>query len=676
MEDTLKKKTKRDNDVEENEINESQKEKNDEEQIDSDEDLDLFNDEESSESTINEDDENFFWPKEVYKELKIIDLKEFQNLKSSFTFPETKSSDSLFKIRRLAIKYFNENKYNIEDIIQLDDTNPDIRKKYLQFLINILNKIPKNSSDEIIEILKEKINKCIIILDKRDYEEEINKILDSKIKSDLSYVDYQASIIDCLKYIISDKKGSVNEAKKKLKLKKKFSFNHESNFGQNNYFFYGIAIQIFPRIKNFYKNYTMYEYIINKNLEYFEKNFNNLNKNEIYLFKDLNNLLLSDKCFRNIFDFKNIQQYLEGKPLDENDKINLLNAVNKRNKNESLIYKSIKKISYRISFKNGFLKYIIKEDTKIDRKKYDKITSKKYDINIFNKNIINVLNKFFLYEFEEKCSINVLPSPENSDYFYKDIKEDALNIVRKILKSNAAKKFFDKYYAQKYSEYYSKIEYHFDQDEVIDEIFNRIEFHPIYNPSISGYTDPMDLSIIINSIPGKFEEDVIYVNKKLLQIGRLVIICIHEILGHFLRRYYFYLTHGIIAFNTLDDSIMNINEDGGNFIEKKFLGIIPNGKLFLKDILILISGGKNYDNYPLVKGEITENFLKEIINNNKKIFYFIKEIYEKQNNKKENIKNDLINLKQYYFYLTPKPENFPHVISCQYRKGEDYILLN
>ena len=45
---------------------------------------------------------------------------------------EPPSSDlSLFEIKKLAELYLKENKYNVEEILQYDDTNKDVKKIFI-----------------------------------------------------------------------------------------------------------------------------------------------------------------------------------------------------------------------------------------------------------------------------------------------------------------------------------------------------------------------------------------------------------------------------------------------------------------------------------------------------------------------------------------------------------------
>ena len=83
-------------------------------------------------------------------------------------------------------------------------------------------------------------------------------------------------------------------------------------------------------------------------------------------------------------------------------------------------------------------------------------------------------------------------------------KEIIFEILSKILKSKSAKKFFYDNYESKCNKDNQTIKYHFDRDDMINEIKSRIEFYPLFDTEEKANTNPIDLTIIVNSIPGKF----------------------------------------------------------------------------------------------------------------------------------------------------------------------------
>ena len=270
---------------------------------------------------------------------------------------------------------------------------------------------------------------------------------------------------------------------------------------------------------------------------------------------------------------------------------------------------------------------MIIENTKIGRKNYEKTHKISYDYKIFNENIINVIKTVNLIDLELELFKNIIPTQENSEKFYEKMKEQINKILKKVLSSKAAISFFNNTYKKCYEEHYGKnIEYLFNDENEQNDILKRMAFYPIYNEGIDGFTNPSDLTIFINSIPGKFYQNykINYFNKFILQISRIVIICIHEIMGHFMRRYYSYITDGYISIDTKEDSIIETRPEGGENAEKNFLGFRrPN--LYLRDALCFFYSG-DFEKYPLFDNiVIDKKSLKNMINdkNNAGIFDFI-----------------------------------------------------
>ena len=493
---------------------------------------------------------------------------------------------------------------------------------------------------------------------------------------------------------------------------------------------------MYDKLIDIYGHYNAYLYIIEKNLNYLNKNFDNLDKIEKYIFKYMSNILVDKRSIKNSKIYEEIVNYLEGKSIDKIDDLN--KAIEERKKKESSKISNFKNnVNYSINFnkENNIIEYIIKEELKFDSRLYLKNYKKLYNYKNFNKEILDVIKNISLDHFEDEIFRKILPLNNLNCYYFENNKNIIFDILKKILSSNAAKKFFEKNYENKYNKInQKKIIYHFDKETVINNILNRIEFYPLFDSSVNTYTNPWDLSIVINSIPGKFSDSQInYFNKTILQIGRIVIFAIHEIFGHFMRRYYSYITNGIISMNTSDDELINTKPERGEFSEKYFLGFKTHSKLYLKDALYLLFYGDNYNDFPLIKkkGEITEQILKNIILENPKIFDFIEKSEDENINENENMKveeksliieeqedennnengkmeveenaedsqedeeykeesdegerqdinkkytvSEKITINQYYNLINPATVNRSiSIISCGFRKDEDYIEL-
>ena len=650
---------------------------------------------------------------EGFQKSKILEFTDVSEFNSLLRLSPPDPNLSLFETKKYAELYFQEKKYNTEDLLEYDNTNANIQKKYLSIAVNQLNKNPK---EDIKNILIEKIQKSGIILKKNDYEDEIKKIKNKDLNEKLEYVDYKQSIIKCLQYIKNNKNGNVNEARKILNIIKFFYFNHESTFGDNNYYYYGLAEELSKKLEEIFRRYHFYLYIIEKNLEYLTRVFSELTKNDKYKFKFLNNILVDDNSIKKQKTYDEIKNYLEGNPVDDTKKLekNIKERNKKESNKESEYLQNIEHIEYKLAFNNSVIEYIINEKTKFDRKYFSRQYIRKHKFQNFNSQIIEMIKGVSLDNFEEEIYKHILPDCNLSDSFYEDDKKIIYKIITNILQSNAAKKFFKKNYENKYSKYTNnKIVYHFHRPDVINEILNRIEFYPIFTPTINAFTSASDLTIVINSIPGRFDEydEINYFNKRILQIGRIVVFLINEIFGNFLRRYYSYLTNGIIKMNTKEDDLIDSKPEGGDYIKINFLGINTHARLYLKDTLFLLFYDNNFENYPLVKKnkEITEEILEKIIRDNPEVFDFIEveknikedgksmneekkvekmeeendekkqeeeifNINEKKDKKKENV-FDKITMKQYINYLNPEGKGFTSIISCGFRSDEQYIEL-
>ena len=545
------------------------------------------------------------------------------------------SSMDLFERKEKAKFYFEENKYNVEDVLLYDNTNKDIQKCYLINAVKELNNENKKLNQDII---KEKIQKCGIILSKDEYENEINKIKDINIKNGLEYIDYRLSLIDTLELI--KKKKVIREAKKKLNLKKLFFFNHEAEIGNNNYFFYYLSIQFELKLEEIYFNYSYYDYIVDKSINYL-KNF--LNMSDMYLFNYIIHYLIDKESIKNKQDKENIINYIEGERINKKD---LIKAIKDRNlkelqyENDSLTNNYV---NFKINFdeKNELIKLTIEENLKIDRKLYKATNDLLYQYEIFNNKIIDVINKSDINTFEKDMFKNILPSKEYSEIFYEKIKPTFHKIIKDILNSESTIEFFNNTYKKKYETDSKKIEYHFNKENVQNEILKRISFCPIFDEEINAFTNPLNLSIVLNSIPGKYRSAKInYFNMKILNLGRIILLTIHEILGHFTQRYYSFLTDRDIRMNTEEDDLINIKLEGGVYVKKNFLGFeMASSVLYLKEALYFFCF-KYFKEYPLFKKyKINEQILKNIINDFPEIFDFIS-IDEKIIEGENKLKND------------------------------------
>ena len=148
---------------------------------------------------------------------------------------------------------------------------------------------------------------------------------------------------------------------------------------------------------------------------------------------------------------------------------------------------------------------------------------------------------------------------------------------------------------------------------------------------------------------------------EILRLGRLLLLIIHELLGHLMRRYYFYISNVIICRDTSQDKKMELGNEGGDFFEKSFLG---NKYLFLsiRDIFSLLTPKKSY---PIIsEDDLTYENIKNVIIEYKELF---KHISIPENKDDKNISNDVeiisnlsktIPLDYYTNYLKIQPYSY------------------
>ena len=168
-------------------------------------------------------------------------------------------------------------------------------------------------------------------------------------------------------------------------------------------------------------------------------------------------------------------------------------------------------------------------------------------------------------------------------------------------------------------------------------------------------------------------------------------------MGHYLRRYYSYITDREIAMVTDEDDIINTKPEGRINAEKLILGG-ETRYLYLKNALCFFYSGE-FEQFPLFENIIiNKKILKDIIQNNIELFDFIEigkdeeeeimnEYYEekedvdssededKKGNNIDNKKNGKITLSQYYSFFDYAPKSYPSIISCGLNRNEIYILL-
>lgn len=186
---------------------------------------------------------------EGYKNKAITD-----NFKDIPPYLEELNDLSLFEKKEEVENNLETNKYSIENLLLMDQTNKKLQKKYISIAIQLLN---SEKDLEKIVILKEKIKKSGIILDEDVYKQEIKeiKIMDSNQNRD--YINYKEKFFETLKYILKEE-SNIIEAKNKLKIEKIYQFNQPAELGNNNYYFYELCKQLRNKMDEIFMRYNLY----------------------------------------------------------------------------------------------------------------------------------------------------------------------------------------------------------------------------------------------------------------------------------------------------------------------------------------------------------------------------------------------------------------------------------
>ena len=622
----------------------------------------------SSPNQINDNlNQNSKVPEEIpvsqegYKNKAITD-----NFKDIPSYLDEPNDLSLFDKKEETENNLETNKYNIENLLLMDQTNKKLQKKYLAIAIELLN-FEKDPNK--IEILKEKIKKSGIILDEDNYKEEINRIRISDFVQNFDYINYRKIFFETLKYILKSESNLI-DAKNKLKIEKIYLFNQPAELGNNNYYFYELCLELRNKIDEIFMRYNLYTQFIPYFLEFIEeKNLDNLTKNEKFLFKYLLELLLDKRTINNQDQLDKVMDFLNGEKVIEKEVIEAVKSSKTHNK---LNMSKIPAINYELDYNKKLkkLNLLIKDNRKLCRKMHCFNKKYSYKIDNFNKKIIKIIAKEFDFNIESKLFENVLPNEDNINELLSDIRSEFNRIIKKILSSKAATNFFNDHYKAKYK----NLNYHLNRERVQEEILKRISFVPIFNGKDNAVTSPTDLSIIINCIPGIFDsENISIFNRKILILGQYILFGIHEILGHYCRRYYSYFTGQQIKINTKEDNEIQTGNERGDYAEKEFIGISNKCCLTIREALALLYWEK-YDSYPIIaknsQFELNEEKIEIIINKNKNIFYFIKI--------NDNVKDEeTITIKEYLELISYSSNSFQSNIytriHCPFNYDEDYI---
>jgi len=227
-----------------------------------------------------------------------------------------------------------------------------------------------------------------------------------------------------------------------------------------------------------------------------------------------------------------------------------------------------------------------------------------------------------------------------------------LNFLKKLLKNILGTKVI-KTYIKYYLKNVLKVDEKYCNILLLnyDEIWDNINFLPIFSKAFLALTDKMNLKVYFSCL--KMNNDNFLIDEeveKFINIAIFVLYFLHEIVGHYFRFYLSYLTTDEIgkkySFDSKDEE--NNPDEAGFYLEEKLFGEIID-KINLNESLFILDT-KNYD---CDFDQFKENF-KSVRYNNKNIEInnlsdYLKDFYNTFNFEEESeikeIKNVYISIK-------------------------------
>jgi len=585
-----------------------------------------------------------YMSKESFKEEKygLLTLNDFLKENNN---SKIESKVTLFNKKKISQILLNEQNYRNLEQVDIDNTLHEFQQNYLLSIVNVINK-----SAIMTEEQNEKIIKCGIILTEKEFQDGLDKINDKTLIKNIKYQNYKQSLIECINYLLKFNKNEdyieyIQASRKILEIKKDFKFNNFIDMSEENYYFYRLSYDLYNKIDNIIINYYLYCDLLLKYKNFIlQKNLNKLNDKDKLYFKIINYYLNDIESLNNEYDLEILNRFISEKTLTNEEIKEKINELNSKNKTTNYP-------KFQLKISGNYVEYIYEKLDFFGGKKYlvEKFTSK-FEINSFNESFKELSLKDLFNNLDNDIYKSLIFTKIDS---HKSIFTELIPFLKKavlnITNSGSMKTFFKKTYEQNYP----NIKYDFDQEDVIDEFFNRINLIKIINKNMNAFGDPVDLNIYLPNNPGEIMKLNYIFEVKLLRFGRYLLLIIHELLGHMVRRYYYYMSNGVIPQNTKDDKKMKWGKEGGYFFEKKYLG-----KEFrfvsVKDIILLLIP-KN--DYPILKEEdLTYQNLENVVKEYGALFEFV--------NSEEKEKSKM-SIEDYFLYLTNPPYSKikPHTYS-------------
>ena len=573
--------------------------------------------------------------------INIKPIKDYMISLSPKDSKEKALEETLFNRKELSLKLFINNITKDLEEVNVDNTLHQYQSYHLE---NIIQKL--NTKEKIFNDMKEEIQKAGVVLTEKEFFEKINKLSEKELLAQIKYKNYKINFINCLDYLLKFKvkKDDVDifssNAKNFLGLDKEYKFNNYVDISDENIYYYNLCLKLNDNIYKILKKFKLYTQLLTLLKNFLEnKNLNDLNSDDILYFEIINYYLTDKEAICNANQRNYILENLSKNIISKEDLIIKINEINDYSKKNDYL------ITLYIDEDNNYLEFNYTQEESISNKQdVEKTYSSKFTLdslmNSFKKITADELNS----HLDDKIYKYIIYSKIKDNNIISDLIPSLKKAVLNITNSNAMKKFFKKTYQKNYD----NIIYDFDKKEVIDNFFERIRIIPIYE-NVDAFADPINLKIYLPSNPGEIKKLCYTGEIKVLRFGRYLLLIIHELLGHLMRRYYYYLTNGKIPQNTPDDKKMNFKKEGGLFIEKELLGR-DLSNLSIKDIFFLL---RPKDDYPLIDRNSYDLSLDDIKNVILTDEY--KDLFDFISLEKTKDENDKISLQDYYYYLTMPP---------------------
>ena len=406
-----------------------------------------------------------------------------------------------------------------------------------------------------------------------------------------------------------------------------------------------------------------------KKLKIIEYKLKKINELQLY-WKNIYNLYLKEKKITEEIRIKLelLMFFLDSKV----PKINLTDIIKGIiDKEKALTSEDVKKFINENNKKNGKELYIENQYLCL---KYKEQTFK-FEYRNYSKDLLLLL----LSDSEDKLKKAKWDSFSLIDFYEENDKIYLKNIIKKILKS---KLFFEIW--KEYSEVDSIVDYYFSEELNIDYLLDNIHFIPYYENHFGMHASTTNsLLIFTSSLPiSNINSSEDYINYKILELARKVIILCHEI-AHYIKRALFMITNGEISRTTRDSNYQSQAIEAGKMLENVLFDLENTNKNNNKKNKISNSPNKNKNKTVISNNKIIglEKALKILDPDfyEKSMQQFKKDFYNEKYYDKKDLNDDLKNyLKDIGFNLENFKENKKayevYNIDCSRDGLSSYIL--